>query len=334
MEGIPGGYIAIELSSNGRLGAPKLFHIRNFDVANYLAIQQAEGTDRLLKVVDILQECIWERDVDIKNFHEQEVVETLLEMYKVFVGKQLISLAWTLTDEDIEWIKQNDSNPEKRINAYKKGEWRPVFDLDLNMVNFHVLPDDFKSNIKYKSKTGDFECVFTYPKYGDSLTLKKFIESYFKDKDKRFERNAEVVKRIEEAKEEYKAGNTSIDISRLPYIPKNEYDELKEYQLEKAETATMALKSMYIQSIDGKDISNLPLSKKMEIVNLDPRIDHNIFSTVEKKFEEMKVGVDENVIVYDPVLKKETKIPFRLQVPVVLESLSTGRPDDDLFEFV
>ncbi len=328
----PGGYIVIELSSKGKLGAPKLFHIRNLTTEEYMQLQQLDGTERLLKVADLLQACIWEKDVDIKKFHEQEVVETLIEMYRVFISDTLVGLSWQLTQEDIDHIKANDKHPAERLAAYENGEWRPVFDLKLSKLRFHVLDDSFKSNIRYTK--GDFSCEFSFPRYGDALVLKQFIETYFKEQDKRFERNAAVLKRINDAQEAWNNGNTNIDISRLPTIPKQEMDELKEYQIHKAAVATAATKAMYVTEINGRDISELPLSEKLKIINEEPRIDHNVFTEVQRRFDEMEICTNRNVKAYDPVLRREVETPFRFYVAAILACLSSARPSDGCFTAV
>lgn len=319
----PGGFIAIELSSNGCLGAPKLFHIRNFDTSELLSLQQVDDNERLLKVAEMLQNCIWEKDVDIKKFHEKEVVETLIEMYKIFVSDKLTDLLWELTDDDREYIKSNDPHAAERLAAYDDGTWKPRFDLDINTLKFHVLdPKTFKSTIKV-TKPG-FECEFTYPKYGDAIILKKFIDDFFKEDDHRYEKNLQVIKYRESAIRDFENGNTKIDIARLPNIPKNEYDEIKDYQIKKAATATLALKAMYIKSINGENIENLPLDKKLEIVNNTYQIDHNTFAQVEKMYDEMEICTDKNITAYDPVLRKVVQVPFRFYVAPLLECLSNG----------
>lgn len=329
----PGGYIAIELSSNGCLGAPKIFHIRNFDTSEYLALQQVDDSERLLKVAEMLQNCIWEKNVDIKKFHEKEVIETLIEMYKIFVSDKLTDLLWQLTDDDKEYIKANDSHAAERIAAYEDGSWKPRFDLDIKTLKFHVLdPATFKSTIKV-SKPG-FECEFTYPKYGDAIVLKKFVDDFFKEDDHRYEKNLQVVKYREKAIQEFEDGNTKIDITRLPNIPKSEYDELVQYQIKKASTATLALKAMYIKSINGEDLSNLPLAKKLDIVNNTYQIDHNTFAQVEKMYDDMEICTDKNITAFDPILRKNVKIPFRFYVAPLLECLSNGAAATTSISFV
>ena len=53
---IPPGYISINLSTKGKLGAPKEFHIRNFKMKDIMALSLTEQSDLPERIVQVLND--------------------------------------------------------------------------------------------------------------------------------------------------------------------------------------------------------------------------------------------------------------------------------------
>lgn len=335
---IPNGYIKVELSSHGMLGAPAKFHIRNFLTEDMMGLVTADDEDFEIKLCQMLQDLILEEDCDIKKFHEKEVVETLLILYRSFYQTTLHNLTWILTDEDKERIAQVDggktsSKYKEHIAAIERGEEKKQFDLNLNFVNFYELNDDFKSTIKVKKPNG-FECEYTFPRYGDKILLKEFLMSlpFFKKGEKRFAAVRENLKFTQQKRQEWDEGK-DIDLNRIPKYPEEEIKEFKEYETEKMQFATRAVKALHLKSIDGKDISALPLEERMKIAE-DPRLDHATFEKISKMYEELKVGPNENIKVMDPYLGHEVTIKYPFRVPTLVQAIRDSDIDGTVIEFV
>src|SRR5574344_957288 len=81
LSGAPAGYIPIRLSTLGRVGAPALFHIRNFSTRDLMKISLTDEEDVPAQVLELLKDLIWEEDVDVETFHEEEIIETLVLLY-------------------------------------------------------------------------------------------------------------------------------------------------------------------------------------------------------------------------------------------------------------
>ena len=81
---IPPGYIKVNLSTKGYLGAPKEFYIRNMSTEDLLSMALTDDEDLPVKTYKMLQSLIYGDDVDIKDFHEAEVIETLVTLYRTF----------------------------------------------------------------------------------------------------------------------------------------------------------------------------------------------------------------------------------------------------------
>lgn len=335
---LPNGYISVELSSHGKLGAPAKFHIRNFLTEDMMGLVTADDEDFEIKLCQMLQDLILEKDCDIKQFHEKEVVETLFILYKSFYQTTLHNLTWNITNEDKEYLAKVDGGKtsdkyKRHLEAIKNGEEKKQFDLNLNTVKFFELDDSFKSTIKVKKPDG-FECEYTYPRYGDKILLKEFLMNlpYFKKGEKRFAAIRENLKFKAQKKQEWDEGK-DVDLARIPSYPEEQIKEFKEYETEKMQFATRAVKALHLKSIDGKDVSNLPLEERMKIAE-DPRLDHATFEKVSKIYEDMKVGADENIKVIDPYLGHEVSIKYPFRIPALIQTIRDSDIDGTSIEFV
>ena len=71
-ESIPAGYAEIRLSTEGRLFAPKVFHIRDFKTEELLEISLIPQKDLPKALLKILKNMIYEEGVDPAKFHISE----------------------------------------------------------------------------------------------------------------------------------------------------------------------------------------------------------------------------------------------------------------------
>ena len=84
---VPVGYMTMELSTKGKFGAPKVFHIRNFKTEDLVGLA-IEDEDKMQEAAaDMLQDLIFEKDVDVKKFHQKKDERELRELKKLFSVK-------------------------------------------------------------------------------------------------------------------------------------------------------------------------------------------------------------------------------------------------------
>jgi len=81
---IPVGYLRMELSTQGKMGAPKVFHVRNFDTREIVELSITADSELPIKLGNILDKLIFEEGVSIHDFHENEVVELLVKLFAIF----------------------------------------------------------------------------------------------------------------------------------------------------------------------------------------------------------------------------------------------------------
>jgi hypothetical protein len=336
----PDGYIETRLSTRGKIGAPPVFHIKNFSVEEVMSLNLTEQNERPIKLIKLLQELIYEKDVDIKKFHEKEVIELLLWMYENFYTEIFANQPWTPTDEDWEFLKEESGGEDtdefrRKKRALETGMWKPVFDINIaNDLKYYEVNDNIKINAKierdFNGRT--FSAVFSLPRFGDVITLKSFMDSMYKEKDKQFARIGDMFKFRKEAEDKLLKGE-NINLSTVPSIPKAEEEKFKEYEMEKAAFLFRATVALYLIEFDGEDLSNVPIEKKLQLAQ-DPRIDFSTFQMVHEHFDKLEFGMKEEITVYDPIINKivTRKYPFRIDT--LLSAFGTSRPSKTTITFV
>lgn len=330
---IPSGYIPIELSTKGNLGAPALFHIKNFSVEQISSLSFIEQDQIPIKILKMLPEIVWEKDVDFRKFHEGEVIETLIILYKTFYQSVLAEQTWPLTDEDKKYILEKECNNNKaeynaRIAAYNNGDWKPVFDINLDSIQFYDNSSSAKHTVKVTKKNG-FECEFTYPKYGDTLVIHEIITRKFQEKENYFAPIKEKLKFRQKMEESWKNGEP-VDIGRCPVVGETDKRKYEEFQIEKGKYLTRLTRAILLKSINGTDVSGLPIEERIKYAD-DPNLDFSTMNKVTALFKELKVGPIEKLTVIDPIVKEVREIPYTFRVfDFILALRSNGHNDDDI----
>lgn len=340
---IPPGYVTIELSTKGKFGAPKKFHMRNFLTEDLVGLSLLDDDSKVqIKVLEMLQALVWEKDVKIADFHEKEVVETIIRLYRKFFQTKLKDVIWELTDEDKDVIAAEmggKENPQykARIAAIERGDEKPLFDIDLNKLEFYNV-DEVKvtgtARVKRMLDGKEFVVEYSYPKYGDAVLLRNFMYELpeFKEGEKRYRSIRENVKFRQRMEQEWREGH-NVDLTRLPQFTEHDMDEFRKYEEKKAIFATRCVKALHLKTIDGTDVSNLPLEKKLEYAD-DPRLDHQTFTQINKVYEGLQIGVNENIKAVDPYTRKVTSIKYPFRVFPLLQALRNNEPDGTTVEFV
>lgn len=340
---VPMGYMTVELSTKGKFGAPKVFHIRNFKTEDLVGLAIEDDDKMQEAAAEMLQGLIWEKDVDVLKFHQGEVVETFLRLYRRFYQTTLKNLPWELTEEDKNIIAKEEGGKDtdayrRRLDAIKRGEEKQFFDIDLKQVGYYEIPEKVTGTVRVTQKdpeTGkDFVIEYTYPRYGDTILLKKFIMNIpeIKEGERKFASITDNVKFRKKMEDAWKEGE-QVPLERIPKFTQQDMDAFYEFQKKKAKFAARAVKALHLKSIDGVDISDLPLDKKLPYAD-DPRLDHATFEQVNKLYEDMKIGPIEDVKVVDPYTKAVTKIHYTFRLFTILQTIRDNKPDGTTIEFV
>lgn len=328
LSGAPAGYIPIRLSTLGRVGAPALFHIRNFSTRDLMKISLTDEEDIPAQVLELLKDLVWEEDVDVETFHEEEIIETLVLLYSAFYNPVLQDVDFPWDESDIEELRRlNPADVEDQIAALRAGKWKPKTDIDIQTgVETYDLPEDFKPVAGIKSRQGDgFSCSFGLPKYGDVLVLKRWLRDNYGEQEKQFAKTVQLLKLREDMLTKFNAGEP-IDLSRLPVVDSAEEAAYNRLQVSKAAALVDVIRGLHLRSFEGKDVSDLPLSERIKLVQ-DPRVDVTVAKKLDKYFSELKFGIKPDVLMHNPITGKPCVRRFSFRLIDILQAVQVFSAD-------
>ena len=151
----PNGYIPVQLSTKGFLGAPKLFHIRAFDTKDLTSLAMSEQEDLPIKLVELFDKLLYKKEkeenkISVGDFHTDEVVELTIVMIRSFISRYLKDIPYDLQDSDYEFQKKALGG--EKSEEYK--EWircindkviKPKVTIDIDALDFYPVGPETKT---------------------------------------------------------------------------------------------------------------------------------------------------------------------------------------------
>ena len=323
---VPAGYVEIRLSTKGRVGAPEIFHIRNFKVSDIITLSMSSRIELPARLIKILNEMIWE-DVDVSKWHEKEVEELMVMIFLTFYKGVLTDMPFLADEYDFEYLEKQQGGKEK-AEALRKGEWVPRVDINIAKdVDTYDVPDDYSPIVTITNKKTGFKVVFDYIKYGDQIVIRNWLDSYFAEDEARF---AKIKKQIDinnDLSRQFLDDPTALD--RYIEVDKDEENEYKEYLIRRTQVITDVANIVSIIEIDGEDISNLSVGEKYERFGGDARIDYGLISRLSKVQAKTPIGIRNEVKMNDPITGEVVKRPFSFRIPLIIQALQLSGDDDN-----
>lgn len=322
---MPPGYIEVALSTKGKVGAPPIVHIRNFKVNEIIALSMTEAKDIPMRLTNTLNDMIYE-DVDVAQWHENEVVELMVYLFMTFYKGTIEDIPFQLDDKDREFLSKTEKGKEK-LKDIDAGKFVPKTSVNIaNDVDTYEISDDFDPNVTITNKKTGFHITFSFIKYGDQLTIMKWLNTFFAEEEARFEG---IKKKLE-----YNRGiaNQLMDnpeiIDKLITIDKNEEEAYQNYVVRRTQAITEVARLVSIIDYDGQDVSNMSIGEKYELMSEDARIDYGLITKLGKRQEKMKFGLKPEVSMKDPITGEVVKRPLSFRVSTILQAMWIPRDDD------
>lgn len=333
---IPAGYERIVMSTKGLYGAPAILHIRNFSVEEAWQLGLMSQDELPIKVTSMLQNIIWEKDVDIKKFYDPEVAELMIKFYKTFYQSTLVDQKYELTKKDKEWVKKTlfkgveSTEYQDWLRGVKTGKIPMNYDLDLNLVKYYAIDENPHKYIKATKK--GFEMMFQYPRFGDAALIQKIVKEEFRAEDKQFGPLYEVYKRKQDMEQALRRGD-DIDQGAIPYIDQEDLNAVKDYETRKSIFVINQTKAMYLYSWGGEVVANKPLSERLEIAR-DPRFDYSLYQMISEKLNNLEIGPIPKVEIDNPVTHAREVIDHPFRTLELLAAIKDYGSDDTVIESV
>lgn len=309
---VPAGYIPMELSTNGLVGAPKKFHIRNFTTRTILDLAILNEAELPFKMVGILDALIYEEDVSVAEFHEREVVELIMRMYHEFFSPTL-ELPYPILQEDIDWLHKNkpEGEAKKLEEDLTSGRWKPRITVDLSNVEMYDLDPNFSPYLTVSKK--DFKAVFGFPRFGDALVVKQWSEEVFGEKEKQFAQVGQLMKLRNQMLSDYKVGK-AVNLDKIPVISTKQEDEYNEFYAMKAAVLIDVIRGLYLRELDGQDVSGFSLTDRAKMIEQDARFDIKLAKKIDSFYNDLRFGINQDYSCESPISNAITtrRLSFRL----------------------
>lgn len=322
---IPEGYAEIKLSTKGKVGAPACVHIRNFKVKDIIALSLTTETELPSRLIPLLNDMIYE-DVDVSQWHEKEVEELMVYLFVTFYQNTLNEVAFPLLPEDLEYLK-NQPDGEKLLKDIESKEWTPRVNINIiKDVDTYDLADDFSPRITITNKKTGFYVTFDYVKYGDQLIIKKWLDSYFAEDEAKFKVLREQINYNNNLARQIRIDPSAAE--KLIDIPAEQEEAYREYNSRRLQALTEVVRIISIVDYNGKDVSQMSLSEKYELMSQDARIDYGLISKLAKRQEKNPWGIKPEVRMLNPITNEVCLRRFSFRIPIILQAVQISGDDN------
>lgn len=306
---VPAGYIEIRLSTKGKVGAPAVFHVRNFKVREIVALTLTSEEDLPVRLINTLNQMIYE-DVDVANFHEREVEELMIYIYLNFFQKTFVNIPYTLDENDLKYLDDD------LIKDIQDGKWKPSFDIDIEKdMSTYDIPENYNPNITITNKTTGFYVTFGYIKYGDRLTIKRWLDKVFSEDDSKFKNTKMKIIHNNDIINNHK------DLANLYELSEEEEKDYEEYSLRRLETLTEVSQIISVVDYNGMDVSKMNLDEKYNLLSEDSRIDYGMISKLASRQNKNPIGIKPDITFISPITHEPVTRRFSFRIPVILQAM-------------
>lgn len=321
---VPAGYLEVQLSTKGKVGAPALIHVRNFKVSEIVTLSMSDSKEIPIRLIEILNDMILE-DTDVSNWHESEIEEMMLYIFMTFYRDTLEDIPFIYDDKDVEFL-ENSPNGETLLEDLKSGKWVPKVSIKISdQVETYDLPEKFNPRITIRNKKTGFYVTFDYIKYGDQVVIRQWMDSFFREEEAKFERIKKAL--------EYNRGimnqlsNSPQALDKLLPIDKDEEDAYREYLVKRAQVITDVSQIVSIVDFNGEDVSNLSVGQKYERLADEACIDFGLISSLNEKQAKQKFGIKPEISVLDPITNEVVKRPISFRITSIIQAMQLSGND-------
>lgn len=322
---VPPGYIEVNLSTKGRVGAPAVVHVRNFKVNEIIALSMTDNNDIPMRMISALNDMIYE-DVDVANWHENEVVELLLYIFMNFYKGSIEDIPFNFTEEDLQKIEEMP-NGKDTVKSIRSGEWVPKTSINIGQdVDTYDISDDFDPNVTITNKKTGFHVTFGFIKYGDQITIRRWLDSFFADEEAKFEPIRRKLEYNNGLSNQLKDNPEVLD--KLLKISKEEEQAYADYIVRRTQAITEVARLVSVLDYNGQDVSKMSIGEKYELMSNDARIDYNMITKLGNRQDKLRFGIKPEVSMKNPITGEVVKRPISFRVSTVLQAMWLPRDDD------
>lgn len=320
---VPAGYLEVRLSTKGKVGAPEVVHVRNFKISEIVTLSLSDARELPIRLIEILNEAILE-DVDVSKWHESEIEELMLYVFMTFYRDKFEDIPFPYDEKDIKFLEETNKDLLSDLNS---GKWVPKTTIEIAKdVETFDLKDSFTPLVTVTNKKTGFHVTFDYIKYGDQVVIKNWMDSFFREEERKFDRLKKALEYNRGISSQLKETPESID-KLIPIDPEEE-QEYRDYLVRRTQVITDVSHIVSIVDFNGEDVSNLSVGQKYEKLSGDPRIDYGLIVSLSKKQEKKRFGIKPEVSMFDPITREVVKRPISFRISSLLQAMQLSGGDD------
>lgn len=295
---IPPNYIPVKLSSLGKLNAPAIIHVKNYDFEHALDSSLTTDDNILETTVHILKGIIYE-NFDPLYFHIEEIKEILLNIYANFWSKKLREYNYPYEDDE---LNDKDCKPEIKERILKDKKFTPLVDIEIKNIETKVIDDEFKEPFFINDDELDKRYYFRLSRVYDIIKAKELSDEKFIKEKQQF---SDVDKMVKEG----------IDIETQ--LEPERYKSYVKYIKDKTKFLSKVMQACFLVKVKGENLDTL--EKKMKYVTSIPLPVWIKYDEIDVKYKQF--GIDPNVKVISPLTGKEVVRRFQFRYVDFITSL-------------
>jgi len=293
---VPLSYLPIELSTRGRLGVPKIVYCRNFNTEDILTLSMLSTTIIPERMIAVLNSILYGEN-NVALWPDKSIIELLVKVYANYFTPILPQVKFPWDESDIEWLKEHEE--DKKLELLQKGLWVPRVDLNITeSITIQILDEDVKETLTIRKKNKEGKDILkvkflSYPRYGDTLILKKYMQDNYKDSGQ--------FDKVRIQAEQYSLFvEQDKDVSLLPEINIDEYLAWQTWELQKEVALAKATQALYLLEYNDTDLRERTIEEKINYINM-PEFDVVISTKLNNHYEKLKFGVLPQIKVKNPI---------------------------------
>jgi len=291
-------YITVKLSSLGKLNAPQILHVRNFNMDDAIELSVA-GDDKLLEQTITTLNGMVKEGFDCSLLHEDELKELLLTIYANFWNSEISGYEYPWEEDELKEVD------EVRAERIRLGKENLECSISIKSIKTSTINEKFKEPIKI-TKDG-LTITFRLPRIKDLLVAKAYVENKYAKQEKEFSN-------IEAKLKEH-------DVSEWESVVKENfpdvYSDYYKYRNGKQYDMIRVIQSQLIEKIAKTKLDTI--EKKLEAYT---NIDFGFWSKYNEIIKEYaQFGIDEEVEVISPLTHKPAIRRFQFRFMDFIRSL-------------
>lgn len=279
---VPSDYVAVKLSSAGKLSAPHVIHVKDYSVADVINLATSDTYSFMKTIISVLNNVIYE-GFDCAYLTEQELEEVMLNILGNFWTPVLQGFPYPYEQEEY------DSMDDERKERISKGLESLTVDIPLSSLETIPIRKDFSEPITIISKEKSMQ--FILPRVRHYLIAQEYIEKKYAHEYQEFSKIEQIMEldSYEKRQEE------------LIKIPRDERLRYNEFTNKRGTDYIIAKQAQLLVKIGSK-----PLTTIEEKFKAYSNVNIHFWKKYDEIAEELlNFGVNHNIKMTSPITKEE-----------------------------